>query len=220
MIKLGVKMNLGKEVSRGDIEAIKPDAVIIATGGVPTMPEIPGIDSRKVVSSADLHRKLKFFLRFMAPETLRWLTKFYLPIGKRVVIIGGSLHGCELGEFLTKRGRRVTIVEKSERTGAGNGGRYPGLPLHVVPEKERYPDKRRQGVRGNYEKGLTIINKDGEKQTIKADTIIPALPLAPNLEFYESLKGKVPEIYAVGDCKEPLLIADAVSAGMQIARNI
>jgi 2,4-dienoyl-CoA reductase (NADPH2) len=117
--KLGVKTVLGKAITPSDIEKIRPDAVIIAGGGVPAVPDIPGIGRPNVVSSAELHRKLKFYLRFIGPKTLRWLTRFYLPVGKRVVIIGGSLHGCELGEFLTKHGRRVTIVEKSVTLGQG-----------------------------------------------------------------------------------------------------
>ena len=69
-------------------------------------------------------------------------------------------------------------------------------------------------------KGLSIISREGYRQFIKADTVIPALPLVPNMELYESLKGKVPELYAAGDCKEPLLIVDAIAAGAGIARNI
>ena len=220
VVKLGVKINLGKEVGPATIEAVKPDVVIIAAGGVPAMPEIKGIESRKVVSSADLHRKLKFFLRFLGPDTLRWLTKFYLPVGRRVVIIGGSLHGCELGEFLTRRGRQVTIVEKSGVLGQGmvdviqaylfRWFRIKGVTL--ISGVKQYVEIT--------DKGLTIINKDGERQNITADTIIPALPLTPNMELFESLKGKVPEIYAVGDCKEPLLIADAVGTGAGVARAI
>ena len=33
-----------------------------------------------------------------------------MPIGKRVVIVGGAIQGCEPAEFLIKRGRKVTIV--------------------------------------------------------------------------------------------------------------
>ena len=69
-------------------------------------------------------------------------------------------------------------------------------------------------------KGLLITNKKGERQMITANTIVPALPLSPSLELYNSLEGKVPELYAIGDCKEPLLIADAVSKGMETARSI
>jgi pyruvate/2-oxoglutarate dehydrogenase complex dihydrolipoamide dehydrogenase (E3) component len=218
--KLGVKINLGEKVDAVAIEAIKPDAVIIATGGKVVTPAIKGIDRPNVVSGARLHKSLKTYLRFLGPDLLRQLTKFYLPIGKRVVIIGGSLHGCELGEFLAKRGRQVTIVEKSPTLGQG---------MVDVIQAYLFMWFRKKGVSlisgvKEYveitEKGLTIINKYNEKETIKADTIVPALPLQPNLELYESLKGKVPELYAVGDCKEPLLIVDAISKGMETARNI
>jgi 2,4-dienoyl-CoA reductase (NADPH2) len=217
---LGVKMNLGKAVSPATIEEIKPDAVILATGGVPTVPEIPGINRSNVVSNADLHRKLKMYLRFLGPKTLRWLTKFYLPIGKRVVIIGGSLHGCELGEFLTKRGRQVTIVEKSDTLGQGM---VDVIQAYLFTWFRKKGVTLISGVKEYVEitdKGLTIITKDGEKQILAADTIIPALPLTPDMKLFESLKGKVPEIYAVGDCKEPLLIADAIGTASSVARTI
>jgi pyruvate/2-oxoglutarate dehydrogenase complex dihydrolipoamide dehydrogenase (E3) component len=70
------------------------------------------------------------------------------------------------------------------------------------------------------DKGLTIINKGGEKQIIEADNIIPTLPLAPNMGLMDTLKGKVPEVYAIGDCKEPRLITDAIAAGTRTARAI
>jgi 2,4-dienoyl-CoA reductase (NADPH2) len=218
--KLGVKVKLGTGISASAIEQLKPDAVIIAGGGVPALPDIPGINRPNVVSNASLHRKLKFYLRFFRPQTLRWLTKFYLPVGKNVVIIGGSLHGCELGEFLTKRGRRVTIVEKSDTLGQGM---VDVIQAYLFDWFRRKGVTLIGGVKEYVEitgKGLTIVNKDGEKMTIPADTVIPALPLSPDLSLFESLKGKVPELYAIGDCREPLLIADAVSAGMETARSI
>ena len=220
IIKLGVNIVLETRVDASVIEEIKPDAVIIATGGVPTMPEIKGIDGPNVVSGEKLHKTLKKYLKYMGPGLLRWLTKFYLPVGKRVVVIGGSLHGCELGEFLAKRGRQVTIVEKSDTPGQGMVDVIQAY-LFMWFRKKRV--NLISGVKEYVEiteKGLTIINKEGERETIKADTIIPALPLTPNLELYESLKGKAPEIYAIGDCQEPLLIADAISKGMETARLI
>ena len=96
--------------------------VILATGGIPTVPEIPGINRRNVVSSSDLHRRLKIYLRFLGPRVLRWLTRFWMPIGKKVVIIGGAIQGCELAEFLVKRGRKVTIVDTAETLGDGIAG--------------------------------------------------------------------------------------------------
>ena len=114
-----MKVELGKEADLSFVENLRPDVVVVAAGGVPTVPEIPAIDRPNVVSGGDLHRKLKFFLRFFGPETLRWLSTFYMPIGKRVVVIGGEVQGRELAEFLTKKGRSVTIVDKAEIEGAG-----------------------------------------------------------------------------------------------------
>jgi hypothetical protein len=64
------------------------------------------------------------------------------------------------------------------------------------------------------------MNRDGEKKFLPADNVIPKLPFSPDLSLYDSLEGEVPELYAIGDCKEPLLIADAVSKGMETARLI
>ena len=68
--------------------------------------------------------------------------------------------------------------------------------------------------------GVTVMTKDGKKQTIEADTVVPAMPLTENTGLVEALKGKVPEVYAVGDCKEPLLIVDAIGTGSRIARAV
>jgi 2,4-dienoyl-CoA reductase (NADPH2) len=70
------------------------------------------------------------------------------------------------------------------------------------------------------DKGLTVTIKKGEKQTIKADTIITALPLLPNTELLKELDGIAPEVYAIGDCKEPHVIVDAIADGSRIARAI
>ena len=48
---------------------------------------------------------------------LRDLTRIWMPVGKRVVIIGGAIQGCQLGEYLIKRGRKVTIVETGDEMG-------------------------------------------------------------------------------------------------------
>jgi len=57
---------------------------------------------------------VKGFLSFFGPGMLRWLTNFYLPIGKKVVVIGGQLQGAEVTEFLVKRGRQVTWMDTAD----------------------------------------------------------------------------------------------------------
>jgi 2,4-dienoyl-CoA reductase (NADPH2) len=216
--KLGVNVIRGKEMNAELISSLKPDAVILATGGKTAMPDIKGINHKNVVSSTDLHRRLKLFLRFMEPSTLRWLTQFWMPVGKRVVIIGGGKHGCELAEFLVKRGRQVTIVDKAAMMGEG-------MFFHLRCALFRWFEIKGvtliSGVKEYVEitdKGLTIINAKGEKQTLEADSIVPALPLTPEIGLMKDLKGRVPEIYAVGDCREPHQIVDAIADGSRAGR--
>jgi NADPH-dependent 2,4-dienoyl-CoA reductase/sulfur reductase-like enzyme len=216
---LGVQIRLGTEATPSSIEKIKPDVVLLAAGGIPTEPDIPGIKGRNVVSNAALHHMLKFYLRFLKPGTLRRLTKFWMPIGQRVVILGGTLHGCQLAEFLVKRGREVTVVETSETLA-------DGMPELIRPYLLSW--LRKKGVTlitgAKYEeitdKGLAIVTKEGDKQSIPADTFIPALPLTQNSELLDRLRGLVNDIYAIGDCQNPGFIVDAIADGWRIANSI
>jgi 2,4-dienoyl-CoA reductase (NADPH2) len=218
--ELGVKIEIRKEGSLSVVESFKPDVVFLATGGINTVVEIPGIQRKNVVSGLDLHRLLKFSLRFLSPKTLRWLSKFYMPIGKRVIIIGSTIQGLELGEFLTKRGRKVTIVDKAEAMGEGMTNT---MKEYLLIWFEKKGVSMISGVKEYKEinvNGLTIINKEGDIQVIEADTIVPVVKLAPNTELMKSLEGMVPEVYAIGDCKGTFLIADAIGAGLKTARSI
>lgn len=217
--RLGVNIRLGKELNPSEIPEVRPDVVILAGGGLAAIPQIPGINSRNVVSSTELHHSLKIYLRFLGPRFLRWLTTFYMPLGKRVVIIGGAIQGCQLAELLVKRGRKVTIVDTAEEPGEG-----------LTPERKSrlFAWFKRKGVtlmsgvklEEITDKGLTITTKEGQRQTIEADSIVPAMPFAPNTELLKSFEGKTPEIYPIGDCKDPGLIPDATAGGWQIANKI
>jgi 2,4-dienoyl-CoA reductase (NADPH2) len=143
-----------------------------------------------------------------------------MPFGKRVVIMGGGIHGCQVAEFLVKRGRKVTIVDTAKEIGNGL------LETLVKPHLLMWLAEK--GVtmvtEVKYEeitdKGLTITTKEGKRQTIEADTIVTAIPLQPSTELFKKLEGSVPEIYAIGDCKEPNKIIDAIADGSRIARVI
>jgi 2,4-dienoyl-CoA reductase (NADPH2) len=217
--KLGVEVRLGKEVNEAVVKEIKPDVVIVATGGVPVPLTIPGMDRGNVVTSSYFHRMGKTFLKFLTPEVLRWLTKFWIPLGKRVVVVGGSIHGCELAEFLVKRGRKVTLIETSEAMGTEmvetNRDRLlrwlaqKGVTMMTGVKYEEITDK-----------GIVIRTKEGKKQTIEADTIALITGLAPNIELFKTLEGKVPEIHRIGDCEQPGLIVNAIHAGSHIGRAV
>lgn len=217
--KLGVKTELGKEADSETVVGLRPDVVFLAVGGKLTVPEITGLERAKVITTAALHGRVKPYLRFLGPRLLGWLTRFWIPVGKRVVVIGGGLHGLEVAEFLVRRKRDVTIVEEGERLGKGVVDFRLGLLLDWFHKKGVTIIT---GVRSIEitEKGVEIVTGQGEKQAIEADSVIPAVPLSPQEGLEKGLEGKVAELYAVGDCREPRLIVDAIADGWQIARRI
>jgi 2,4-dienoyl-CoA reductase (NADPH2) len=219
MVKQGVDVKLGKEFDASDIAAAKPDVVILAAGGKPALPDVPGIDGRNVIRSSDLYGTLRFYLKIFGPKRLRDLTRFWMPVGKTAVIIGGGIQGCQLGEYLVKRGRRVTIVDTEGELGKGM---YPERRTRLF----YWFDKKGVTLIADAKlveitkRGLTIVSKEGETRLLEADNVICALPFAANAGLMEDLKGKVPEIYAIGDCENPGLIPDATSAGWRVANAI
>jgi 2,4-dienoyl-CoA reductase (NADPH2) len=218
--KLGINVRPGEEFTPVLNEVIKPDAVILALGGIPDSLKMPGIDRRNVLTSQQLHLRAKFFLRLLGPKVMGRLTRYWLPIGKRVVIIGGSIHGCEVAEFLVKRDRIVTIVESTDQLGTG----IPEIPYRRALLK--WFDQKGVTILTQVkykeitDRGLVVIKPDGSEQTNEADTILVAIPPKPNIRLFQTLEGKVPEIYLIGDGKQPRLIKDAMSEGFQIGRII
>lgn len=218
--KLGVKVRLGVEASRTTVMDLSPDAVVLAVGGVHNIPSIPGIGGRKVLTSKALHDLLRKLLRWLPPELILQGSRLWMPVGKRVVILGGQIQGCQLAEFLVKRGRQVTIVEEGPEIGKG---------LFEVLVRPKFLDwLDRKGVQVFAEarpvevtaEGLVIEDKEGQRRLIEADTVITALPLLPNGRALKEFEGAAPEVIAVGDCREPRLIGDAVREGFEAAFSL
>ena len=69
--------------------------------------------------------------------------------------------------------------------------------------------------------GVTIADKDGKKSTLAADTVVPAADLKPDGRLSGALKGRVPEVYAIGDCVEPRkTIMNAIWEGFRTAHDL
>jgi len=219
--KLGVEVKLGQKLTPAVVEKAQPDAVIVATGGISSSPRIKGIDSPKVISSSSLHRTLERGLSFISPFKLRALTSFYMPVGQQVVIIGGQIQGVQLAEFLAMRERDVTIVDEGPEENLGLN--LPGfVKPRVIINIQAHGVKILSGVKIHEvnSEGLRITTAYGIEKTLKSDSILLALPLAPDSRLSEELKGKIKEVYSIGDCNKPGVIVDAVEAGNLTARKI
>ncbi len=92
LAKLGVEVKPGMEVTEALISRYNPDVVIAATGSVPIIPAIPGVDQPNVITCID------------------WLLD-KKTAGNNVAVIGGGLVGCETALWLAKKGHQVTVLE-------------------------------------------------------------------------------------------------------------
>jgi len=195
--KAGVKLELGKEATASEVQMIAPDAVILATGVTPSIPEIPGVGRENAV---------------MAEDVLAGRAK----AGERVIVIGGEMVGCETAEFLADAGKTVTITRRGPNMAAAMA---PMIGQPLVGRLNAKGVTMLTGVK--YEevndKGLVITTGDGEKRTIPADTIVLAAGSKPNTELLQQLGDSVPELYQVGDCVEPRGIREAIADGLRVA---
>ncbi|NNC55027.1 MAG: FAD-dependent oxidoreductase, partial [Pseudomonadales bacterium] len=130
---LPVELQFGKLATVEAIQAENPDQVIVATGAARTAPDIPGKNLPHVFDGDQMRgllfgtdpvamKKLPAYKQFMlfcarhlqilrSIGLLRVLSHVWMPIKKKVVIIGGGLVGVELAEFLQERGRDITVLE-------------------------------------------------------------------------------------------------------------
>ena len=224
--KAGVRLHLGSTASPRTVDELRPDVIVLAAGGVHDVPDIPGIGGRNVLTADTLHRTVKTMLRFTGASTVRVLSSLPIArdvvIGKRVVIMGGRLHGCQTAEFLLEQGKQITIVDTATEAEIGKG------LLEVFMKPYLLYWLKDHGVRlvtdVEYDSvvrdGLIVRHKDGSTELLEADTVVTALPLKPNTAAQESLAGKAPEVHTIGDAGNPQLIVDAIAAGAKVGREV
>jgi len=207
--KVGVKVEVGKEVAPELVDEMKPDVVIVATGASPLIPDdIPGINKDMVVTAWDI----------LAGRTA--------PTAKDVVILGGGLVGCETADFLAETGDNlaagrtaVTIVEMLEDVALDMGIEARHLlmeRLHAKGVKILTSAK----VKEILDDGVLFI-RDGQEESVRnVDSIILALGSRPVDHLSEKIKDKVAEVYVIGDAKEPRKVLEATAEGAEIGRKI
>ena len=219
MAKLGIKVKLGEEYSCPVHDGLKPDVVVIAAGGLPAALDIPGIAGKNVVSSSDLQKQAKLAMRLSGAKAVERLTKLWMPVGKKAVIIGGGIQGCETAEFLLKRGRTVTITEPTDEVGTGiplvaMGVLHPWLLRKgaTILTGVKYRGGDRQGAGGHRCRGQGAHAGSGLGHGHPAS--------AAKYGAVRLAGGKGAGAPQIGDCRQPGLIIDAIAAGFEVGRVV
>ena len=196
--KAGVDIRTNTEVTPEVITKDTPDAVIVAVGATPIIPELPGVNNSNVVIAQDV----------LASKE----------VGQNVVIIGGGMVGCETGHFLAEKGKHVTIVEMLKRMANDMSPMVRRRLLDGLRAKEVVM------ITGTTCEEITengvVVTIEEKKEKIPADSIILAVGYRPDNLLYQALEGKVPEVYCIGDAAKPQRIREAMSDGYRAGLSV
>jgi 2,4-dienoyl-CoA reductase-like NADH-dependent reductase (Old Yellow Enzyme family)/thioredoxin reductase len=197
--KLGVEVHCDTEVRAPFIEKEKPDELIVATGAVPYIPNIPGVDSKNVFTSWDvLTGKAK--------------------VGKKIVIAGGGMVGCETAEFLAERGHEVTIASQSDMIGKDL---EQTVRRYLLKRLENYGVKMLTNAKAmEIKTDQVILGTYGKEWSIKCNNIILAKGASPSRDLVRSIREIFPNFFLIGDALEPRTAKEAIYEGARIARVI
>ncbi len=202
--RLGVEVRLNTEASTRTIGELRPDAVVIATGSAPAALPFKSNDRVRVFHAVDvIQRKVE--------------------AGNVVVVFdGGESHWkcCGTAELLAQQGKKVTLV--TFRAFAG----WDLPPNTVPPFYQRMAEHDVTILPFTIVSGVTpdgVVVRDifsRRERVLAADSLVHTVDNEVCDGLYRELKGKVPELYAAGDCVSPRKIDSAIREGFLAALRI
>lgn len=183
-----IEVLLNTKMTCADAEAFGADVIIAAIGSLPITPNIPGTDRAHVIQALD------------------WTVD--TPVGEKVVIIGGGLVGSEIGIYLGRQGKQVSVVEQRRELVMDCSLFQRTAQLHELAET----------VTACYGVSCTKIDdhgvhgttSNGENVFYPADTVILAVGMRPAASQAEGYRSCAKEFYPIGDCTRVRKIMDAV----------
>jgi 2,4-dienoyl-CoA reductase-like NADH-dependent reductase (Old Yellow Enzyme family)/thioredoxin reductase len=195
----GAVVMLNTEVTPELVAFQNPDALIVAVGATPIIPDIPGINSEKVVAANDLYNA-------------------GVKVGNKVVILGGGLVGCEEAVSMAREGKDVTVVEMLDEVARDSMGVHKiGLLIELDKSVKVVTNTKGKAIT---EEGLLCEGPDGKEVLYKADTIICAVGQKALTSVVEQLRDTAPEFYYIGDCVKPQKVTEAISDGYNTAMDL
>lgn len=203
-LKCGAEIQLNTEVTAETLKENKPDALIIAVGATPFIPNVTGVKMSHVHWAGDV-------------DCGR------VEVGQRVIVVGGGLTGAESAVALAMEGKDVTLLEMMGPEALLNGSSLINrFSLQSLLMKHRIKVVTNTKLEEITEKGIRTINSKFQWKEFEADTVVLALGMRPRKDVVTELRHLIPEteVYIIGDCKQVGNVYSAVHAGFDTAVEI
>jgi len=239
---LPIDVHLGTQVSATLLRDLGADRVIVATGAQRAAPDIPGADQNHVWSGDELRRlltgdradeiakrKLSLTQRTLmkagsligvtdSTEAMQKLSHVWMPLGKRVTIVGGGLVGLELAEFLIARGRQICVLESGSHLGRELAIVRRWRVLHGIQEHggQMLTGVTVTAIEGNRVRYQTA---DGQAAEIRGDSVVLASGAMPDTRLGDALSSEGLDVTSIGDCQSLGYIEGAIAAGHRAGRE-
>ncbi|WP_293033185.1 FAD-dependent oxidoreductase, partial [Natronococcus sp.] len=197
-----VDVRLGEHVDRPTVEAVEPDAVVVATGASPRGISVPGADGSHVVQSWDV------------------IDGSVSVDDESVVVVGGGDVGCDTAGFLAERGCEVTVVEQTDRI-APDKERISRIDvLQILESTDNVALVTGETVLSIEEDAVTTVRPDGSEAAYEADRVVLAVGHEPNDGLADELEEYPAPVYVVGDARESRDVYRATLDGTEAGISI
>lgn len=193
VMSLPIGIRLNTKVDKAVVDEVKPDVLIAAVGAEPVVLPVPGANGENVFIGADVTNDT--------------------PLGKRLVIIGGGLIGCEQAIHLARKGHEAVILEMLPELAAECGRMHRIGLMHEIEANSNItpaPGMRCLSISGE---GVTAADPNGKEHFFPCDSVIMAAGMRSKSTEVEALRPLVDEFCTIGDASRARKVMLAVREG-------
>lgn len=205
------------KTANGGTETVKADRFIIATGSIPAMPPLPGIDSKQCINSTG------------ALELQE--------VPKTMVIVGGGVIGVEIATLYSTLGCKVTIIEMLKEILPMMDGELTKIIRQKLAKKgvDIYTQAKVMSIKDDGVQALvTVETSDGKSNIFSGEKVLISVGRRTNtgtleldkagiindrgrITVNDKMETNVAGVYAIGDCIGKIMLAHIASAQGEVA---
>ncbi len=208
--KLGVQVHLGAAVDEETVRRDAPDAVIVATGGLPAMPPIAGLDNGAAPTIPVL----------LARDVLAGAAD--VP-GQRVIIFATDqgMEGLTTADFLSERGKEVEVLIPYPMIGA-NLEMITGMMITARLARKNVKLSIMTGVKAVRDGAVIAFNPFSMREwpIEGVDALVVSGGSRANDSLWKALRGRVKEVYGAGECVAPRRLLDSTLDGLRAGLKV